>query len=138
MRLTATNTPSRREGFMSSQLSTRRVRELLVGLRRLIADRAKSEAEIKSRFEARATAEKVAGEREAERLESAFRAERKAVDDEYQQMRDHLLATAEERLRSVKGEFGRVREDTLDRYHAEDEALRHEHQEARWAHEGVH
>jgi DNA segregation ATPase FtsK/SpoIIIE-like protein len=123
---------------MSSQLSTRRVRELLVGLRRLIAERARSEAEIKSKFEARTTAERVAGERDAGRIESAARAARTAAEQEYQQTRDHILRTTEERLRAAKGEFGRVREDTLDRYQAEDEAIRHEHQEARWAHEGVH
>ena len=70
---------------MSSPLSTRRVREFLVGLRRLIAERAKSEAEIKSRFEARVTAERVAGEREAERMETAARTARTAADQEYQQ-----------------------------------------------------
>ena len=50
---------------MSSPLSTRRVRELLVGLRRLIADRAKSEAELKSRSEARTTAEMSPAEKDA-------------------------------------------------------------------------
>lgn len=123
---------------MSSCLSTRRVRDLLLELRRLTADRANAEADIKSRCAERTGVARVAFDRETARIETAVRSARAAADQEYQLARDRILATAEEGLRAAKAEFGRIREQSLERFQTEDEAAGQEHQEARWAHEGVH